>query len=276
MSEKRATLLITGASSGVGLATASEALKRGYEVALCARNIEAAKSALADYKGAHFYTLDVQDFGAIKEVVADFYKVAGSIDILFNNAGYGLYSALEEVDIEAARDLYATNVFGTIMMTQAVLPYMRAQKRGKILNNASMAATIPMPCGSIYHSSKAAVLNLTSCLRMEVASLGIEASSLRLGLIATNFEPGVSSRRHDEETSPYKGIADKTYAFLSKEYKSATPKEDIAKNLVDIFDKKDLSPSYIMGYIARSSILSYRLFGEEMFTKVFAKKLEKY
>jgi len=162
-----AKILITGASSGFGLATAELFLAKGWEVIATMRTPAAHR--LPAHDRLHVLPLDVTDPASIAKAVAD----AGEVDALVNNAGVGMLNVLEGVDIAKVRELFETNVLGTIAVTHAILPFMRARRAGVIVNISSSVTLRPFPALSIYSASKAAINAFTESLALEVAHFGI-------------------------------------------------------------------------------------------------------
>ena len=161
--------LVTGASSGIGEATARALLAAGYKVFAGARRLDRMAGLAA--AGATLLKLDVTDDASMVAAVEAIKAGAGRLDVLVNNAGYGSYGALEDVPLEEARRQFDVNVFGLARLCQLVLPIMRAQKSGKIVNITSIGGKIWEPLGCWYHATKFAVEGLSDCLRVEVAAL---------------------------------------------------------------------------------------------------------
>jgi NADP-dependent 3-hydroxy acid dehydrogenase YdfG len=171
------TVLITGASKGFGKAWTEALLEKGYQVAATARNIDTLKDLKAKYGDAIFpITLDVnkreESFAVVEKVQQHF----GKIDILINNAGYALNGAVEEASESEARAQFETNFFGTLWLTQAVLPIMRNQKSGHIIQVSSILGIATLPVLGLYNASKFAVEGLTETLATEVKQFGINVT----------------------------------------------------------------------------------------------------
>ena len=177
--------VVTGASSGIGEATARRLAGMGYTVYAAARRVDRMEP-LAD-AGIRPVKVDVTDdasmVGLVSQIVAD----AGRIDVLVNNAGYGSYGALEEVSMAEARRQFEVNVFGLARLTQLVLPQMRAQAGGYVLNISSMGGKIYEPLGSWYHAAKFAVEGLSDSLRVELKPFGIHVVIVEPGAIKTEW-----------------------------------------------------------------------------------------
>ena len=177
------TVLITGASSGIGKATTEKLLDDGYTVYASARSTDKLKYLKA--RGAEILELDVTQDESMKSGVDRIKSECGRLDILINNAGYGSYGALEDVPMEEARHQFEVNVFGLGRLTQLVLPQMREQSFGKIVNITSVGGKIYEPLGSWYHASKFAVEGLSDCLRLELQPFGIDVIIVEPGPIRT-------------------------------------------------------------------------------------------
>jgi NAD(P)-dependent dehydrogenase (short-subunit alcohol dehydrogenase family) len=179
------TVLITGASSGIGEATALHLAELGYIVYAGARRVDR-MSGLAD-RGIRTRPLDVTDDGSMLALVETIIADTGRIDVLINNAGFGLYGALEDVPLDEARRQFEVNLFALARLTQLVLPQMRAQREGYIVNISSMGGKIWEPLGSWYHASKFAVEGLSDSLRVEVAEFGIKIVIIEPGTIRSEW-----------------------------------------------------------------------------------------
>ncbi|NJQ03617.1 oxidoreductase [Streptomyces zingiberis] len=178
-------VLITGASKGIGAASASRLVRAGHTVYATARDI----GALAELEklGARPLPLDVTDEESMRTAVGTVVELHGRVGALVNNAGYGAYGAFEEIPMSAVRAQFETNVFGLMRLVQLVLPSMRAAGRGRIVNVSSVAGRLTLPFSGAYHGSKYAVEALSDTLRAEVAPFGIEVSVIEPGPVATPF-----------------------------------------------------------------------------------------
>ncbi|MGL4610701.1 MAG: oxidoreductase [Trueperaceae bacterium] len=177
--------LVTGASSGIGKATVEQLLKDGYSVYATARRVDRLKELEA--KGSSILELDVTNDASMQAAVNDIIRKSGRIDVLINNAGYGSYGALEDVPMEEAKRQFEVNVFGLARLTQLVLPYMRTQKSGKIVNISSIGGKIYEPLGAWYHATKFAVEGLSDSLRLELKPFGIDVIIIEPGPIKTEW-----------------------------------------------------------------------------------------
>ena len=182
------TWLITGCSSGLGQALALRVLERGDRVVCTARRLE----ALDEFKSrfpqqAIPLALDVTDAAAVESVVAEALKQTGGVDVLVNNAGYGVVGALEEFDEQAVHAAFDANVYGPYRLIRALLPSMRARKSGHILNVSSMAGLVGIPGFTFYSATKFAVEGMTEALAQEVAGFGIKVTLIEPGPFRTAF-----------------------------------------------------------------------------------------
>lgn len=197
--------LITGTSKGFGRVWAEAALKRGDKVAATARNIESLNDLKTCYGDAVLpLTLDVNKredcHSAVEQVVNHF----GKIDILVNNAGYGHFGYLEEITETEARQQIETNVFGSLWMIQAVLPFMRNQNTGHIVQVSSIGGVMAFPGLSIYHASKWAVEGMCEALNQEVAQFGIKTTLIEPAAYATDW--ATLSATHSQPIEAYDGL----------------------------------------------------------------------
>src|SRR3954469_1484213 len=185
MSTPSRAVLITGCSSGIGRATAERLARGGYTVYATARKPE----SIADLEGAGCRTLalDVTDEGSMAAAVRTVEEAEGAVGVLVNNAGYSQSGAVESVPMEAVRRQFETNVFGLVRMCQLVLPKMREQRWGRIVNVSSMGGRLVFPGGGFYHGTKFAVEAISDALRFEVAGFGVDVSIIEPGLIRTSF-----------------------------------------------------------------------------------------
>jgi NAD(P)-dependent dehydrogenase (short-subunit alcohol dehydrogenase family) len=177
------TALVTGASSGIGEETAKGLLAAGYIVYVGARRVDAMRSLEA--AGARVLSLDVTDDASMTAAVDAILRETGRIDVLVNNAGYGSYGALEDVPLDEARRQFEVNIFGLARLTQLILPTMRAQRAGRIVNVSSVSGKIGEPFGCWYHASKHALEGLSDSLRMELRPFGIDVVIIEPGSTRT-------------------------------------------------------------------------------------------
>jgi len=178
-------VLITGCSSGIGAATAAHLADKGWTVYATARRVETLGALEA--KGCRTLALDVNDEASCRAAVAAVEAAEGAVGVLVNNAGYSQSGAVESVPDERVRAQFDTNVFGLLTMCRLVLPRMREQGWGKIVNVSSMGGRLTFPGGGVYHASKYAVEALSDALRFEVKGFGVDVIIVEPGIIRTRF-----------------------------------------------------------------------------------------
>src|SRR3989440_6754137 len=195
MGEASKAVLITGCSSGIGRAIAERLVARGHRVSATARRPE----SIADLaeKGCETLALDVLSDDSMRAAVARVEEAEGAAGVLVNNAGYGQSGAIEAVPIDAVRRNFETNVFGYLRMAQLVLPGMRRQGWGRIVNMSSVAGPVTMPGSGPYSATKFAIEALSDALRFEVNGFGVRVSIVEPGPIRTRFTETANARMPD-------------------------------------------------------------------------------
>jgi NAD(P)-dependent dehydrogenase (short-subunit alcohol dehydrogenase family) len=197
-------VLITGCSSGIGWATAERLARGGWTVYATARNVEAIAS-LREY-GCRLLPLDVTGEGSMRSAVEAVEGSEGAVGVLINNAGYSQSGAVEVVPMENVRRQFETNVFGLARMCQLVLPGMRRQGFGRIVNLSSMGGRLTLPGAGYYHASKHAVEAISDALRFEVRGFGVDVVVIEPGLIRTGFAETAVDSMGEDGGGPYAGF----------------------------------------------------------------------
>ncbi len=224
----RQVVLITGASSGIGRASALALTQAGYTVYGTSRRPEA-------YGDLPYPLLagDVTDPAAVEQVVAEVLTRAGRLDVLVNNAGWGIAGAIEDTTPEEALALFQVNFFGVHRLVRAVLPVMRRQGYGLIVNISSLAGRVGLPFQGFYSASKFALEGFSEALALEVAPFGIQVSLIAPGDFRTDF-----FRRRQRvaayATSAYRALADRVLALMERDEQKAAPPEAVARLLLRI------------------------------------------
>lgn len=226
--ETSPVVLITGASSGIGLAAANLFAARGWRVAATMRN-PADGAALEKQEGVKVLALDVTDTDSVEVAVAAALEHFGRINVLVNNAGYGLFGPFELATDEQIRRQFATNVEGTFAVTRAVLPAMRRQGSGTIINVASLGGLVALPFFSLYCASKFAVVGFTESLSFELAPLGIRAKVIAPGGVATDFSGRSMAHTFSAGESAYSATLAKVMAALGERRGNYSSAESIAE-----------------------------------------------
>jgi len=262
------TALVTGASSGIGEATALQLAELGYTVYAAARRVER-MSDLAD-RGIRTRSVDVTDDPSMVALVEMIIADTGRIDVLVNNAGYGSYGALEDMPIEEARRQFEVNVFGLARLIQLVLPQMRAQRDGYLVNVSSMGGRIWEPLGSWYHASKFAVEGLSDSLRVEVAEFGIKVVIIEPGSIRSEWSAIAADQLEaTSANTPYARQAKIVGAVLRRVDRSqmASGPEVVAEVIAKAVQSAKPRTRYVVGGGARSILLAERILPDRGFDR---------
>lgn len=264
MSQKRVVLL-TGCSSGIGRATAIALAGRGHRVFATARN----RNDLAELERGDLTTLalDVTDPATIDAAVREVLARAGRLDVLVNNAGYGQYGSVEEVTPEEWRAQFDVNFFGTIAVTQAVLPVMRAQRQGRIVNVSSVAGKVAIPFAGPYCATKHALEAMSDALRVEVAPFGIRVSLVEPGPIATRFGDRARSIVAPmlSRPGPYRELYALAERAMDVDFqRGKLPAEAVANVIVGAIESDRPRPRYPVGVMARAFIALRRVLPDRL------------
>jgi short-subunit dehydrogenase len=187
MGEGRGLALVTGASSGMGRETAKRLAHSGFDVIVAARRMERLEELASQYKSMVPRRVDLSNPGEVTAFCEYLSKLSEPVSVLINNAGYSIRGGLEDVPPEEARRVFEVNLFSLIRITQACLPAMRRQRKGRIVNMSSMAGKFAFPMSGVYAATKHALEAVTDALRLEVAPFGIKVVAIRPGFVATEF-----------------------------------------------------------------------------------------
>lgn len=266
--------LITGASSGIGEETAILLHNHGFKVYGAARRVE--KMKMLGDKGISVISLDITNDGSIVNCVEEIFRKEGKIDVLINNAGYGSYGAIEDVPIDEARRQFEVNIFGLARLTQLVLPKMRENLFGKIVNVSSMGGKIYSPFGAWYHATKHALEGWSDCLRIEVKPFGIDVVVVEPGGIKTPW--GHIAAENLNKTSgkgAYASQALKSARGISKMYSSNQLSDPgvIAKVILKAVTARKPKTRYAKGYMSKVSIFMHKYLSDRIFDKIVTKML---
>lgn len=258
------TVLITGCSSGIGAATAARLARSGWDVWASARRTE----TLSDLEaaGCRAVALDVTDERSMTTAVDAVLAGSGRIDALVNNAGYSQSGALESLDVDDVRRQFETNVFGLLRLTQLVLPTMREQRSGRIVNIGSMGGKLTFPGGGAYHASKYALEALSDALRFEVSGFGVQVVLVEPGLITTEFDAKVAEGM-PRGGGPYAHFNAKVQAATSEAYdgplvRLGGPPEAVAKVIEKALVRKRPKPRYTVTVSAPAAMATRRVLGD--------------
>ena len=246
-------VLITGCSSGIGRATALEAARRGHRVFASSRRREDL-SFLPSQRGVTALLLDVTDAASVARAVEAVLREAGRLDALINNAGFGQYGAVEDVSPEEWRRQFDVNLFGAVVAIRAVLPAMRAARRGTIVNVSSVAGKISIPFAAPYCASKHALEALSDALRVEVAPFGIRVVVVEPGPISTRF--GETAREKVSgiiaRPGPYSAFYPAAERAMETDFtKGRLPPEAVARVILRAVESSDPKPRYRVTRMAK-------------------------
>lgn len=261
--------IITGASSGMGKSTAQFLHKMGVTVYGAARRLDRMKDLEA--AGMHIISLDLTDDASIQACVNKVLEQEGRVDILINNAGYGSYGAVEDVPVEEAKRQFEVNIFGLARITQLVLPTMRAQKSGRIVNISSMGGKIFTPMGAWYHATKHALEGWSDCLRLEVKDFGIDVVIVEPGGIKTDWGSiAADNLKKTSGSGAYAIFANKVADGMKEMYAGSqlTDVDVLGETIAKAATTNNPSRRYAKGFMAKPSMAIRRWFGDGLFERV--------
>lgn len=245
-------IFITGATSGIGLQTAALLQQQGHIVYGAGRRAD--KLAALTAHGIHAIKMDMTDEQSMVDAINTVIVAAGRIDVLVNNAGYGEFGAVEDVTIASARRQFEVNLFGLARLTQLVLPYMRAQRAGRIINISSMGGRMTTYFGAWYHATKYALEGFSDALRMEVKPFGIDVVVIEPGGIKTEW--GTIAADHlasSAANGPYAKAATAAATVLRKQYQGRMMSDPsiIAQTIVKAINRRRPRTRYLIGFGAK-------------------------
>jgi len=269
-------ILITGASSGMGKDAAIQLIKEGHKVYTVARRLEKMKDL--EEMGGFPLKMDVSVDVEVQEVVDQIIQKEGKIDVLWNNAGYGLYGAVENISIEDAKRQFDVNLFGLANLTQKVLPYMRKAKSGTIINTSSMGGKMYTPLGAWYHATKHALEGFSDCLRLETKQFNINIVVLEPGAIATEFgdvlyKPMVENSKN----TPYEPMTNLLAKAIKDNYEKpngSSPTSVITKTISKIVNSNKPKTRYRVGKFAKPMVWMRTYLGDRMFDKIIMSQVK--
>ena len=273
MTIRSKTAIVTGASSGIGAAAAQSLAESGFTVYAVARRAD----RLAALAGGtiHAAVADVTDDEALRALIDRVLTETGRIDVLVNNAGYGAYGALEHVSSADARAQVDVNLFALARLTQLVLPTMRAQAAGRIINVSSIGGKIYEPLGSWYHATKFAVEGMSDSLRVELRPFGIEVSVIEPGAVATEWGDGatmslLSNSRDTVYAAQAAGLARVLRETARNPARAATP-EAVADRIVAAATAQRPKTRYVVGRGARPLLALRHLLPDRAFDGIITR-----
>lgn len=259
-------VLITGATSGIGFQTAKFLAEQGHKVYGVGRRVD--KLNTLKSLGVKSVQMDVTNEESMKSAVQHILKQEGKIDVLVNNAGYGSYGAVEDVTIEEAKKQFEVNLFGLARLTQLVLPHMRFQNYGRIINISSMGGRLTSFMGAWYHATKYALEGFSDALRMEVKQFGIEVVLIEPGLIKTDW--GFIAADHLEESAKngaYAEVAEETAAGMRKQCSGNMMSNPIiiSKAISKAINSRKPRTRYLIGFGAKPLVFLHTVLPDRVF-----------
>ena len=245
MTNRSPVVLVTGVSSGIGRAVASAFAEKGFEVFGTSRNPQTTEPVA----GVELVRLDVTDDASVTAAVSTVVQRAGRIDILVNNAGAGVFGAAEETSIGQAQQLFETNFFGLARLTREVLPYLREQRSGRIINVSSVLGFLPSPYGSFYAASKHAVEGYSESLDHETREFGVRVSVVEPGYTNTSFEANATDA--DSPLDSYETLREHVKRAITEALYSGDDPAVVARAVVKAATSRRPKLRYPAGPLAR-------------------------
>ena len=256
-------ILITGASSGIGKESAKQLVSKGYRVYAAARRLEQMQDLEA--LGCATIRMDISKEEEVEEVVGNILDEAGTVDVLVNNAGYATQGPVEEMPLEDARAIFDVNLFGLGYLTKLVLPGMREQGAGRIVNIGSAGGKVYLPLSAWYIASKHALEGWNDCLRTELKQFGIDVVLIEPGAIATEFNGvAMSSILERSGDGPYGKLA---HAYVNLDVPGSHPSV-IADVIVKAVETKKTKYRYVAGKMARTTIGMRKWLGDKAYDRL--------
>ncbi|HAP15138.1 MAG TPA: short-chain dehydrogenase/reductase, partial [Lactococcus sp.] len=249
-------VIITGASNGMGYEAAKTFAQRGWQVYAGARRVE----KIPTDDGIIALKLDVTDSKSNHAFIQHVTAQTGRIDVLVNNAGYGEYGPVEEIPMENVRKQFETNFFGAVELTQLVLPIMRQQAFGRIVNISSIGGDVYMPLGAFYHATKAALQQWSDVLDTEVKAFGIRSIVVQPGGTASNWSSIAmeNAEKNLHPNSPYQPLVQTVRAALSGNFGSSATSADLAQVFYKAATAQKPNPRYYNTFTDRLMVHTAR------------------
>lgn len=252
MTDNQRVAIVTGSSSGIGLDTSITLAQNGFLTYATMRNLDKGSiietAAEKEKIPIRVVELDVTDDRSVSDAIQRIISEIGKIDVLVNNAGYGLVGAFEDLSMEEIKSQYETNVFGLMRVTQKVLPIMRNQESGIIVNVSSGAGIFGYPGGSAYVSTKFAVEGLTESISYELESFGIKVVLIEPGFIRTNFANAmILAKKAQDPNSPYSAMMQTIQSNSGEMAKNASPVDSVSSAILKAVTSTRPNLRYLVG-----------------------------
>ena len=243
--------IVTGSSSGIGYETSLSLARDGYFTYATMRDVRKAdtikKIAEKESLTLKVIELDVDNEDSTENAIKTIMEEKQRIDVLVNNAGWGIWGTAEDVSIEEFRAQFETNFFSVVRMIQKVAPFMRKQGNGHIVNISSIAGRIGFPVSTAYISSKFAIEGLSESLRYELGPFGINVIIIEPGVIKTNFFDSMKTAKKVDENDTYKEITEKVISGVKMMAEMGTPPKEVANVIINSIKQENPLPRYVVG-----------------------------
>jgi short-subunit dehydrogenase len=244
--------LITGASSGIGFETSLTLARNEFRTFATMRNLSKSKKIREIAKKERLpltvIPLDVNDNGSIRTAIQNILVEAKRIDVVINNAGYGLFGAVEDLSMDKIIDQFETNFFGVVRVVKSVLPIMRNQRSGTIINISSMVGRVAMPLNSVYVASKFAIEGFSESIRHELSKFGINVILIEPGIVRTGFFDNLQKSKNEAAKSPYSALLKRRLSrFKSVSESNSSSPSQVAKAILKALQSKSSNFRYIVG-----------------------------
>jgi NAD(P)-dependent dehydrogenase (short-subunit alcohol dehydrogenase family) len=281
--DRQKVAIVTGSSSGIGHVTSLMLARKGFYTYASARNIDKSASpeliANAERLPLKLIQLDVTDDSSVKDALEKVVLEKGRIDVLVNNAGYGLFGAFEDLSLDEIKAQFETNFFGVIRVTQNVLPVMRTPQNGGgiIVNVSSINGLIPFPVISAYVGTKFAIEGLSESIAYELEPFGIKVILIEPGVIGSNFMKGsVLPKKALDPQSPYSELVQKVSVKTNSQHedKNATQPEEVAKTIVQAISTEKPEFRYVVGIDAVGLLEARKTMPYSEFQKMIIQNIE--
>lgn len=258
------TIVITGASSGIGKATARLFAEKGWTVIATMRSPQK-ETELTAYENVHVYPLDITDASQVTETCSEILS-RYEVDVLFNNAGYGMKSRFEDMDEEAMKKSMDTNILGMVRVTQKFIPYFKEKRSGMILTTTSLAGEMGLVMDGIYAADKWAVTGLCEMLYFELAPFGIAVKTVAPGVVKTGFK----MEGGDDMPEEFKEIIDRQVRFLMPDMDALETAEDVAADVWNAVNDEDKDRMcYVTGKTSKAIYDKRQEMGADAFRRYY-------
>ena len=269
--------LVTGSSSGIGFETSLALARNGYHTFATMRNLgkdEKIKQIIEkEDLSIEIVELDVDNEESVNQAIKTISEKKDRIDVLVNNAGYGMWGTVEDVSLDEFKQQFETNFFSIIRLIQKVAPIMRKQGSGNIVNISSVAGRIGFPVSPAYISSKFALEGLSESLRFELMPFGINVIIIEPGVIKTNFFDSMKLSEKSQEDSTYKEITDKVISGVKMMAEMGTSPKEVADTIIKALKDEKPLPRYVVGNDAMMFLEAKKMKTDAEFENYLKKEL---